>query len=299
MYTETLLTYATTLAFYLHLRASEKYAQKPELLKFHPIMARLLTLKQALSTLDDIDFALSDSEDDEDGSMAENDDVKNGEAFWDMGESLEEDELQDLLADAMSHDDGHKLKEPPRKKRKTSATAKPVTAVFDLVEPDFSNSGASSSRHPSSGLTNPYGEATSLQHTDAADKSARKKSLRFHTAKIETASSRRRGARHQSIGGDDDLPYRERRKGKESSLAKEITSKGRGQGGEDLDDAEPEPNPPKVGKRGDTTVDELDNPDRYYELAKKTANARKEQKKTEYEAAHQRCVPYFHIPSLF
>ena len=47
--TEALLTYATTLAFYLHLRTSEKYV--------HPILQRLLTLKQSLHTLEELDFA--------------------------------------------------------------------------------------------------------------------------------------------------------------------------------------------------------------------------------------------------
>jgi len=59
---ETLLTYATTLAFYFYLRASEYFSQRPELLRSHPIFGRLLQLKQALSTLEELDFHLSDSD---------------------------------------------------------------------------------------------------------------------------------------------------------------------------------------------------------------------------------------------
>ena len=53
---ETLLTYATTLAFYLHLRASPKYALNPTSLRAHPILPRLLVLKQALSALENLEI---------------------------------------------------------------------------------------------------------------------------------------------------------------------------------------------------------------------------------------------------
>ena len=50
------------MAFYLHLRATERYSAKPELLRQHPILKRLLILKQSLTTLEDLSFNLSDSE---------------------------------------------------------------------------------------------------------------------------------------------------------------------------------------------------------------------------------------------
>jgi U3 small nucleolar RNA-associated protein 3 len=134
-------------------------------------------------------------------------------------------------------------------------------------------------------MTDAYGEAMSLQHGDAVDKKARKKSLRFHTSKIESASARRQGARNQAVGGDDDLPYRERRKEKEARLAKEAAAKVRGQGGADLDDTVPEP---KIGARDGQddggSSDGADGPDGYYELVKRKSKERKDQKKTEYEA---------------
>jgi U3 small nucleolar RNA-associated protein 3 len=129
-----------------------------------------------------------------------------------------------------------------------------------------------------------YGESSSLQHADAADKKARKKSLRFHTSKIESASARRQGARNLAVGGDDDLPYRERRKQKEARLAKEAAAKVRGQGGADLDDTAPEPRDERREKEDDGSSDEVNGPDGYYELVKKKSKARKEQKKAEYEA---------------
>ena len=252
-------------------------------------MARLLTLKKSLSTLDDLDFALSDSEPDEDdeGSMTLNDILMDGERVWDSNEGLEEDELQDLLADAALQES--KLEKRPKKKRKLSPSAKPVPPVFDLVEPEFQASKLPSIQDSSFGSTDAYGEATSLQYADAADKSARKKTLRFHTSKIESASGRRQGARNRAMGGDDDIPYRERRKEKEARLAKEAAAKGRGQGGQDLDDTEPEPRQQRLDTKN-PGEDEQADLDGYYKLVEKKAKQRREDKKAEYEAAHAQCV---------
>ncbi|RDB18037.1 Uncharacterized protein C3B8.09 [Hypsizygus marmoreus] len=299
IYYQTLLTYATTLAFYLHLRSSEKYARKPDSLKSHPILGRLLTLKRSLSTLEDLDFAVSDDDDDDsegesDESMTWNDFMMDAKNLWNAGEGLDEDELRDLLEDAASEPPPPKSKEPPKKKRKTSAEAKPAAHIFDLVEPEFSSSKSSSSRAQLDvEIADAYGEATSLQHADAADKTARRKSLRFHTHKIESASARRQGARTQAAGGDDDIPYRERRKDKEARLAKEDVAKVRGQGGADLDDTEPEQKAGKRTRDDDEDQEETEGPDGYYELIKKTTKQKKEQKKAEYEAAQAAAKPDF------
>ena len=82
---EALLTYATTLAFYLYLRASEHYSQRPDLLRSHPVFSRLLQLKQALSSLEELDFHLSES----DSGIGDSEDENI---------SLEEDELEDASA---------------------------------------------------------------------------------------------------------------------------------------------------------------------------------------------------------
>jgi len=280
---QALLTYATTLAFYLHLRASEKYYQRPELLRSHPVLTRLLTLKQALITLEELDFAVSDSEDeDEDDDL-----LMDEERLWklDRQNGLEEEELVGLLQDAInvaSVVPKSTLEGPPKKKRKTAPQV--LLPVFDLVEPIFSSSKSSRSQSDA-GIVDPYGEVTSLQHSDAADKSARRKTLRFHTSRIESVSARRQGARNSAFGGDDDIPYRERRKDKEERLAKMAKSKGRGQEGEDLDDMEPESKQPKE------VDNDAEDADGYYELVKRKAKEKKEQKKAEYAAARESSLP--------
>ncbi|KAG9227506.1 something about silencing protein 10 [Pleurotus ostreatus] len=291
---QTLLTYTNALSFYLYLRASDKYTRQPKLLDDHPITGRLLLLKQSLATLEDLDFAASDSEDDDNEGLDGVDMWSDANELWGRGTdgNLEAGELDDLLRDAESATTfgEHRSRlaaskrdaptqEPPTKKRKTSKSkSQPVAPVFDLVEPEFpvSKKHASSSSHQPDDAQNMYGELSSLDHADASDKSARKKSLRFHTSKIETASARRQGARSRAMGGDDDIPYRERRKEKDARMAQAAERNGRGQGGADLDDAEPAP---RNADAGEATEDA----DGYYELVKRTSKAKKERKKTEHD----------------
>ena len=281
------------LAFYLHLRSSAKYAQRPSLLQSHPIFQRLLTLKQSLATLEDLDFAGSDSEDNEgDGSINMENILADGEQVWsfDDAEGLELNELADLLKDAVPSAQKleKRIQTPPKKKRKTTTQdhPQPVGPIFDLVEPQFVSSKSSSSHEPLVNDTDAYGEMTALHFADLADKSVRKRSLRFHTSKIDSTSARRQGARNQALGGDDDLPYRQRKKGKDAQLVKEAVKNLNNQGGDDLDDEDPEP--PRVGeKRSRQDEDEAD-PDGYYELVKKKSKEKKEKKKAEYEEANGR-----------
>lgn len=306
---EALFTYTTTLGFYLHLRTSEKYVQRPDLLRSHPILPRLLTLKQAVSTLEDLNFDFDDDDGDDESLSHDEDDLRDAKALWleDKISRLEPDELRALLKEAelLTAEDAkgessakrsskastQKSEEPPKKKRKTSKTsAGPTSAtpVFDLIEPDLSQTKtAAAISRPGPSAVDVYGEATSLQAADAADKQARKKSLRFHAARIENTSARRQNARSNAMGGDDDIPYRERKKEKEARLAREA-AKSRGAGGEDLNDAEPEP-PRRDKKRarddeGDSDRGD-DGADGYYELVQRKSKEKKEKKKAEYEAA--------------
>ncbi|PCH40007.1 hypothetical protein WOLCODRAFT_142871 [Wolfiporia cocos MD-104 SS10] len=315
VYYQALLTYTTTLAFYLHLRASEKYAQKPELLRSHPIFSRLLSLKKALATLEDLDFGLSDDE----GGSSGDDLMGDAETLWDVirKQGLEVGELEALYRDVAedpaparrerkTSNTKRKTKaaaqeEPPKKKRKTAkGHAGPSITIpkFDLVEPDLaqlSSSSSSSKKRAEPSAADVYGEATALEAADAADKTARKKSLRFHTSRIESTSARRAGARARAIGGDDDIPYRERKKEKEARLAKEAAA-ARGKGGDDLDGTEPQPRPAlaKRAEEGDGDgSDDGGDENGYYELVQRMAKEKKAKKKADYEAAKAAARPAY------
>ncbi|KAL5482802.1 SAS10_1 [Sanghuangporus weigelae] len=330
LHNQTLLTYASLLAFYLHLRASEKYATHPELLRQHPILKRLLTLKQSLITFEELDFVMSDSEDaseldSEDEFSSDESELEDEDfdrlATWSAARKLglEAGELDDLLAQAYSSNPpptGKKLpkvklrvnpsktdekpQEPPKKKRKglngTAVTKPKVT--FDVEEPSLpSKSAASATSEKSSGTARSFGfgEATSLDDADLEDKKVHRKALQFHTAKIESASARRKGAR-TALGGDDDVPYRERNKEKEKKRLARVAKLG--EGGEDLDDAEPEGvHEQQSRKRGrdevsgdgegseggaDNDIDGED--DGYYSLVKRQKKAKQAEKKAQYDA---------------
>jgi U3 small nucleolar RNA-associated protein 3 len=263
-------------------------------------MQRLLTLKQSVSTLEDLGFVFSDSEpefdEDDDESLDLTDEEEDMESIssWPEKKRLEPGELDGLLEDARMSVTFALPKplavrpltvEPPKKKRKLSSetTKAAITPVFDLREPEFAQS--SKSNTTSGDVGDAYGEAMHLLAVDAADKGARKKSLRFHTSKIESTSAKRRGARNQAVGGDDDIPYRERQKEKEARLAQEAKKRVGNQGGEDLDDSEPQERTSEKRRRETDSGDDegQSDADGYYELVKRKNKEKKEQKKVEYE----------------
>ena len=243
--------------------------------------------------MEDLDFAGSDSEDNDDDESTTMDNIlADGEQVWrfDDVKGLEPNELTELLEDAVTSTKKleKRTRTPPKKKRKTTTQdhPQPVGPIFDLVEPQFVSSKSSSSHELLANDTDAYGEMTALHFADLADKSVRKKSLRFHTSKIDSASARRQGARNQAVGGDDDLPYRQRKKEKDAQLVKEAVKKLNNQGGDDLDDEDPEP--PRVGEKRSRQDEDDADPDEYYELVKKKSTEKKEKKRAEYEEANGR-----------
>ena len=325
-------------------------------MKSHPVLERLLTLKQSLSTLEDLDFDMSDSQSGEDGGLADDfdesdedlelDDEEVEEVFDLFNRSkggkkkkprLESNELQELLKDAETDisdlapvvngagfperkrrrsakeplplDQEEAISEPPKKKQKidkekdSGKSTESRAPVFDLVEPEFEYS--ISRPIPSSStsdVVDSFGEQTALQSFDAADKKARKKSLRFHTSKIEGGVTRRDKGAKNLMGGDDDIPYKERKKQREIRESRENAKKGRGLGGDDLSEGDPEADMDvdfagfggdfggselsKKRRRGDSGEgDEGVDPGEYYSLVEKSAREKKEKKKAEYDAA--------------
>ncbi|KUI64555.1 Something about silencing protein 10 [Cytospora mali] len=71
-----------------------------------------------------------------------------------------------------------------------------------------------------------FGEEESLDARTAADKAAKKKSLRFYTSQIVQKASRRADA-GRDAGGDADIPYRERLKDRTARLNAEAERRGK------------------------------------------------------------------------
>ncbi|KAK7690394.1 hypothetical protein QCA50_007052 [Cerrena zonata] len=315
---QALLTYTTTLAFYLHLRALPKYASRPDLLKAHPVMDRLLTLKQSIMTIEELmapleDWSDGDLDDAESLDSEEMDLDEDAMSLWNMDrlKGLEADELAALLDEAnviMSKKTKKKTTntgedEEPRPKKKRKTSSKSALPVFDLEEPTFPSSSKSSKSATKKSTSIPidspldtYGEPLTLQASDALDKSARRKSLRFHTSKIENTINRRDRARNERTagGGDDDIPYKEKKKVKEDRLKKEV-EKARAReaaAGVELDDVDPEMEMGMEGagkrRRGEDEDEggsgDESGDDGYYELVKRQTREKKDRKKAEYDA---------------
>ncbi|KAL1413088.1 something about silencing protein 10 [Vanrija albida] len=322
---QTLLTYATTLAFYIHLCALPP-SERPDLSN-HPILPRLLQLKEGVSALQDLDFAagsVSDAgpelfirdglgEDDEDededefqnllqakrelmarmnaGAGEDDDDDEeideeaDAENLWHQA-GLEDDELADLLADqqeaAAAPKKEKKEKKEKKRGRKDKAKAKAIevdeddkdvtpTATFTpMAEPDFAPSTKKSRKAAETFVVeDTLGDATSLADADAADKEHKKRTLRFHTSKIAATSARRSAARDRRMGGDDDIPYRDRQAARDAALRKNAP---KGDGGEDLDGSDWTESDRKrareVREEADEAAEDAED-DGYYDLVKR------------------------------
>jgi U3 small nucleolar RNA-associated protein 3 len=363
---ETLITYATTLAFYIHLCALPPDS-RPDMAS-HPILTRLLQLKEGVAMLEDLDFAAGESSDVdplEDGERTEEDEelarlMKNSKAgimmqqiaatkggagrtagagagdeedeedevegYYDEEEDmqglwhtagLEDGELDDLLADVGAEDAEEeakmnkksKVKEKKskegKKEKKDKKDKKKKTEAVDLYADDasmeddddvssahqftpleepafFSASKKTKSKDRTTASDDILGDPTALNEADATDKERRKRSLQFHTSKIASTSARRAAARAQRLGGDEDIPHRDRQAARDAALRKNS----QGGVGEDLDGSEwTEKDKKRAREVRDEDGDDADGDDgdAYYDLVKRRKTDKQEAK----EAAHE------------
>ena len=117
-----------------------------------------------------------------------------------------------------------------------------------------------------------FGEEESLSTRAAAEKAAKKKSLRFYTSQIAQKANRRADA-GRDAGGDADLPYRERLRDRQARLNAEAERRGKkldeyGRGtalGGDSDEEE------ENGKAREVREEE----DEYYDMVAQTSKSKK------------------------
>ncbi|CAK9780478.1 hypothetical protein CC85DRAFT_256804 [Cutaneotrichosporon oleaginosum] len=314
---QTLLTYATTLAFYIHLCALPA-DERPDLLA-HPVINRLLELKQGLAALESLDFdagSVSDKgpelfvrpgeEDDEDMTEAKHelmarmlagelpgtegmtlddfdamDDEEGDESdgnLWHQA-GLEDDELDGLLADQVAplkikskKEKKEKKRERGRKKKSKPTTGEGEDAVAavaftPLAEPEFVATKKKSKKVPKlSAEDETLGDLLELTDADAGDKEHRKRSLQFHTQRINSMSNRRSAARERRAGGDDDIPYRSRQAARDAALRKNAP---KGDGGEDLGSEWSESDRKRAREVRDEQEDGTNEAQEYYDLVKR------------------------------
>lgn len=350
---ETLLSYATTLAFYLHL-ASLPSDKRPDFTT-HPILPRLLQMKEAVSAMEEADFAAAsddegdlielydgeeETDDDEDGpetpeekaalkkalkqllsGQGQEVDWEDAEDTWEGGD-LEDGELEGLQADAgdvlseedsgdeeddeeldeddedldleddLDLDDEEGLSDDfedeeeeiePVSTKKSKKDSKKSGKPALLEEPDFvpaSKSGKRSSGQKSMFDDEDMGDLTELSASEQAERSAKKRSLRFHTSKIAATSARRAAAREARLQGDEDVPYKNRQAARDAALQR---NSARGTEGEDLDGQDWSD---KDKKRAREAMDQDDGND-YYETVKRRRTDEKEAKQQAHDQARE------------
>lgn len=136
---QTLATYITTMTFYFHLRASPEFVNDPTKLRSHPVMQRMMRLKQGLSVMEDLGLTfdpqrmpgsnggLSPDEMDEMHMLSQ------GSEDDDLGD-LDDDELADLMADA---DAGKENTAPGKSKKGTKKSKKQAEDDDDYMDEDL------------------------------------------------------------------------------------------------------------------------------------------------------------------
>jgi U3 small nucleolar RNA-associated protein 3 len=317
----------------------------------HPILERLLQLKEGVTSLEDLDFSagsVSDAgpelfikddfgfedEDDEDGDeealemqaaklglfakmqagagMVLEDEDEEDESDDEMdidleddaqnlwaADGLSDDELGDIIADAESGGKKKKAKKDAKKDRKRSRGKKAKFADSDsdddgaaassaaftpMEEPEFVSTKKKSKSAKAPTLTaedETLGDALELSEADAGDKEHRKRTLRFHTAKIAATSARRSAARDRRLGGDDDIPYRDRQAARDAALRKNGP---KGTEGEDLDGSDwTESDRKRAREVRDEAEDADDGDDGYYDLVKRRKVSKDEAKAEAHE----------------
>ncbi|KAL2878264.1 something about silencing protein 10 [Colletotrichum sp. CLE4] len=123
-----------------------------------------------------------------------------------------------------------------------------------------------------------FGEEEVLDARTAADKAARKKSLRFYTSQIVQKANKRADA-GAAAGGDVDIPYRERLRDRQARLNREAESRGQ-KFGADLGDGDSD------DEGGKTTAAALreEGDDEYYDMVA-ASSKKKKADKAAYSAA--------------
>lgn len=123
-----------------------------------------------------------------------------------------------------------------------------------------------------------FGEEDELDDRTAADKAARKKSLKFYTSQIVQKANRRAGA-GRDAGGDMDIPHRERLRDRQARLLADAERRGKkgSKYGADLgdDSGEDEAQQAKTIR---------DNEDEYYDMVAHKSKGKREEKASRYAA---------------
>lgn len=112
--------------------------------------------------------------------------------------------------------------------RKTEESLKDLSSLTSLASHPKAKPTTSATNNATTNDDNnsDLGDPTALTPQEAAQKAARKKSLRFYTSQIAQKSNKR-GAAGRDAGGDADIPHQERIRDRQARLNAEAEARGR------------------------------------------------------------------------
>lgn len=191
----------------------------PAELRDHEVMETLVSCREAWQKVRDLKAAKDTSEEPE-IELAEEEDISTSE---DDTRPVKKSKLA-LKADA------DRKKKKKKAERERLAKAKEVEeSLADLstllTKPKKSKKVKAVTQTQQDDHSD-FGEEEALDARTAADKAAKKKSLRFYTSQIVQKASRRADA-GRDAGGDADIPYRERLKDRTARLNAEAEKRGK------------------------------------------------------------------------
>ncbi|OAQ97557.1 hypothetical protein LLEC1_06491 [Akanthomyces lecanii] len=264
-YVAALASYFAILAGPARDQGHAKKPADPSELRDHEVMETLVQCRSAWERVKDLQ-SLQNAADDEDENM---DDA-----------SLAEE----VAVEKRSRKKTAKDKADAAKKKAKLAKAKDIEAsVADLYNLPLPN-GTPKKRSrtvaaPVEDDNSDFGEEDALDARTAADKAARKKTLKFYTSQIAQKANRRAGA-GRDAGGDMDIPHRERLRDRQARLLAAAEKRGKrdSKHGADLGDDSGDDDDAAAAKavRGEE--------DDYYDMVAHKAKDKREDKAARYAA---------------
>lgn len=189
----------------------------PAELRDHEVMETLVSCREAWQKVRDLKAAKAKSEEPE---------IELAEEDLSMGDDIRpvKKSKMELKADA----ERKKKKKKAEKERlaKAKEVEESLADLSTLLTKPKKPKKAKTVAQTADDNHSDFGEEDALDARTAADKAAKKKSLRFYTSQIVQKASRRADA-GRDAGGDTDIPYRERLKDRTARLNAEAEKRGK------------------------------------------------------------------------
>ncbi|KAL6851058.1 something about silencing protein 10 [Amphichorda felina] len=186
----------------------------PSELRDHEIMETLVSCRGAWRKIKDLKSSQSATEI-----------MEIAEVSMDVDEPQENGEKKKKKNKKISKEDRAAAEKREKKLAKAMAVEHTVADLYDLPLTSKKSKKAAKALAAQDDSDSDFGEEASLDARAAADKAARKKSLKFYTSQIAQKANRRAGA-GRDAGGDMDIPHRERLKDRQARLMKEAERRG-------------------------------------------------------------------------